>query len=118
MIPLTTLKTKLSGLQVSLLNSPEKARYGISKQYYDTCSPGSWVAQLAEMYGCEYEIHAVPGSSNESIMLRLSGEIDNFSNDTLVIVMWSSKFRDRLFCLPQQSSVDNERWLFNHISIG
>ena len=96
----------------SLLNLPEKNKYGISKQYSDTCSTGSWVAQLAEMYGCEYEIHAVPGSSNESIMLRLSGEIDNFSNDTLVIVMWSSKFRDRLFCLPQQSEDDNDRWLF------
>ena len=33
--------------------------YGVSKDYFDFCTPGSWVAQLAKMYGCDYEIYAV-----------------------------------------------------------
>jgi len=30
----------------------------------------------------------------------------------LVVMMWSSKYRDRLFCLPQQNKDDTGRWLF------
>ena len=36
-----------------------------------------------------------------------------FDKDTLVIVMWSSKFRDKLFCLPQQNKdATSDRWMF------
>ena len=95
-----------------LLNAKEQTDDNVSKPYYDRCTPGSWVAQLAEMYGCDYEIKAVPGCSNETIMLQLVNILDKCTEDTLVVMMWSSKYRDRLFCLPQQNKDDTGRWLF------
>ena len=98
-----------------ILNSPEKNMYGVSKQYFDTCSPGSWVAQLAKMYGCDYEIYAVPGCSNETIMNNIHRYIteDVVDKDTLIIVMWSSKFRDRIFALPSyEEDATSDRWMF------
>lgn len=98
-----------------LLNSSNEKILDVPKDYYDFCTPGSWVAQLAKMYGCDYEVHAVPGCSNETIMnnsIRCIDE-DLIDKDTLVIIMWSSKFRDRIFALPTyEDDSTSDRWMF------
>ena len=96
-----------------LLKGNSEKILDIPKDYYDFCTPGSWVAQLAKMYGCDYEIHAVPGCSNETIMNNTYRFLENYDKDTLVIVMWSSKFRDRIFALPSYEKDDtSDRWMF------
>ena len=89
-----------------MLKSEPKNILGMSKEYSDFCSSGSWVTQLASMYKCDYEIYAVPGCSNETIMNnvhRCVTENNIVDKDTLVIVMWSSKFRDRIFTFKHPS---------------
>ena len=98
-----------------LLNNNTETVLDIAKDYFDFCTPGSWVAQLAKMYGCDYEIYAVPGCSNETIMNNVHRCIneDLIDKDTLVIVMWSSKFRDRIFALPSyEEDATSDRWMF------
>ena len=98
-----------------LLNNNTEKVLDIAKDYFDFCTPGSWVAQLAKMYGCDYEIYAVPGCSNETIMNNIHRYIteDVVDKDTLIIVMWSSKFRDRIFALPSyEEDATSDRWMF------
>ena len=106
-IPITPNKKE------KLLNSNGENVLGVPKAYYDFCTPNSWVAQLAKMYGCDYEVYAVPGCSNENIMNNTHRFLQNYDKDTLVIVMWSSKFRDRIFALPSyEKDATSDRWMF------
>tara|TARA_B100001939_G_scaffold103953_1_gene89916 strand:+ start:8532 stop:9386 length:855 start_codon:yes stop_codon:yes gene_type:complete len=105
-----TLEEKLK-----MLKSEPKNILGMSKEYSDFCSSGSWVTQLASMYKCDYEIYAIPGCSNETIMNNVHRCVtENIADkDTLVIVMWSSKFRDRIFALPSyEKDGTSDRWMF------
>ena len=72
----------------------------VSKKYYDKVTKHSWVKKLSDLYDCDYKVIAVPGCSNESIMNNFYKHKKEFDRKTLVVIMWSSKFRDKLLALP------------------
>ena len=83
----------------------------VSKKYYDKLTKHSWVKKLSDLYDCDYKVIAVPGCSNESITNNFYRHKNELDRETLVIIMWSSKFRDKLLALPSfDKSLD--RWMF------
>ena len=65
------------------------------------------------MYDCDYKVIAVPGCSNESIMNNFYKHKKEFDRKTLVVIMWSSKFRDKLLALPSFDITESlDRWMF------
>ena len=84
--------------------------FGGHKTLFDARSNHSYTKYLADLYNVPFEVYGASGGSNETIMnnfFRFRGGIDD---KTLVIFMWSSKFRDRLLFLPSLYSEDT-RWL-------
>tara|TARA_R110001592_G_scaffold4546_3_gene25574 strand:+ start:3355 stop:4161 length:807 start_codon:yes stop_codon:yes gene_type:complete len=87
-----------------------KDYFGGNKTLFDARSNHSYTKYLADLYNVPFEVYGASGGSNESIMnnfFRFRGGIDD---KTLVIFMWSSKFRDRLLFLPKLYTEDT-RWL-------
>ena len=80
----------------------------VSKKYYDKVTKHSWVKKLSDLYDCDYKVIAVPGCSNESIMMNFYSHKEEFNSETLVVIMWSSKFRDKILALPNFK----DRWMF------
>ena len=68
----------------------------VSKKYYDKVTKHSWVKKLSDLYDCDYKVIAVPGCSNESIMNNFYKHKNEYDRKTLVVIMWSSKFRHKL----------------------
>lgn len=95
----------------------ERNTLGFSKRYGELINSKSWVKYLADSYGVSWENYGSPGCSNETILhntVRFAPMLDkhNYDTNALVIIMWSSKFRDKLFCLPQTTMDDDNRWMF------
>ena len=85
----------------------------VSKKYYDKVTKHSWVKKLSDLYDCDYKVIAVPGCSNESIMNNFYKHKKEFDRKTLVVIMWSSKFRDKLLALPSFDITESlDRWMF------
>lgn len=91
-----------------LISDTHENILNVSKSYYDLITPNSWVRKLADLYNCDYKVLAVPGCSNESIMNNFYKFKEEYNSKTLVVIMWSSKFRDKMLALPDFS----DRWMF------
>ena len=91
-----------------LISDTDNTVLNVSKKYYDKLTKHSWVKKLSDLYDCDYKVIAVPGCSNESIMMNFYEHKEEFNSETLVVIMWSSKFRDKILALPNFK----DRWMF------
>jgi len=84
--------------------------FGGNKELYDLRVQHSYTKHLADLYNVPFEVYGTSGGSNETIMNNFFRFREGIDDKTLVIFMWSSKFRDRLLHIPSLYKEDN-RWL-------